>query len=254
MKNFLLSTSLILFATAPISAQSDTPAAAHPGCSYQGVDYGEGSRVQIGSHYYRCTNGSWQNDDAPSCVSLLGLDLAQDPVQMLATDQLADGALEATPALAAGPTFSFVTFANLFPSCRMAKKNKAVEFKSSDSNYRIWEPTVSSTPGGGLLVSFKVDHIRRFAHDDHAAVEIEFDSAGNILSASSSMQLAGQQAIDSRKVAAAGALVGTPVTAWVATEVTNAFLKVAQHEHGGRANFPAVVKHAINHAAASVSR
>lgn len=127
------------------------------------------------------------------------------------------------------------------------KGNAATEYKSSDSNYRTYKPTVSTTKNGGLLVSFKVDHIRGGAHDDHAQIEMEFDAKGQLISSSATMSIAGRQSLDSKKIVAAAAPAGVSApAAWVASEVANALLSVVQKDHGGRKNFPSVVNHNIN--------
>jgi hypothetical protein len=48
------------------------------------------------------------------------------------------------------------------------KDGQASSYSISGSNYRMWQPDTSSTSEGGLYVSFKMDHIRGAARDDHA--------------------------------------------------------------------------------------
>lgn len=43
------------------------------------------------------------------------------------------------------------------------KKGTAAKYKSADSNYRTYKPTVSLTPESGFFISTKIDHIRGFA-------------------------------------------------------------------------------------------
>ena len=59
------------------------------------------------------------------------------------------------------------------------KGGEALEYSTNGSEYRIYRPDVSSN-GAGFLISFKVDHIRDRAGDDHAIISARLDGAGGL--------------------------------------------------------------------------
>ena len=133
------------------------------------------------------------------------------------------------------------------------KKDKtAAEYKSAGSNYRTYKPTVSPTPDGGVLVSTKIDHIQGWAKDDHCQLEMTFDKNGEIVSSSAKITMGKKKVFDTQIVTASAALVGASAgtTAVIAlgAAVTNKLQdQIAKwNDGGGRANFPAVVKHNFN--------
>jgi hypothetical protein len=64
------------------------------------------------------------------------------------------------------------------------EKGKAAEYKFSESEYRSYKPEISRAPDGGIFLSMRVDHIRgMFSSDDHASLEMSFNSEGTLLSA-----------------------------------------------------------------------
>lgn len=144
------------------------------------------------------------------------------------------------------------------------KNGLAHELKSQDSNYRVWKPDFTVTPGGGAYVSLKMDHIRGSAQDDHAQVELTFNSDGRLTKLDFKISLADDQSYvqtitDIAKVskdiaktsnnpkAIAGAEVGAALASATANIYGNAVGKWANH--GGRANFPSVIKHQANNVA-----
>lgn len=136
------------------------------------------------------------------------------------------------------------------------KSKTAAKYKSADSNYRTYKPTVSPTSDGGLFISTKIDHIRGGDGDDHAQLEITFDRAGKVVSSKATLALDGAKSLDTETVTAAfalaGASAGTTAAVAVGAEVFKALGKFVKTEHGGRANFPAVVQHNFNHIVAHV--
>lgn len=137
------------------------------------------------------------------------------------------------------------------------KKNTAVEYKSADSNYRTYKPQVSTTPAGGLLVSTKLDHIRGWGGDDHCLLQLTFDGNGKVVSSQATIEM-GDKSFDTKIIMAAASLTGdapTIATSAVASEIYNRLKDQISkwNEHGGRANFPAVIQHNFNNIATSVS-
>ena len=121
------------------------------------------------------------------------------------------------------------------------KGGTAAEFKSADSSYRTNQPTVTATPDGGLLVSTKLDHIRGGGGDDHCLLEMTFDSAGKIVSSQAKMEM-GDKKFDTGIVTSAAG--GVPINKIGEGVLTKLADQVARWgESGGRANFPAVVRH-----------
>lgn len=74
---------------------------------------------------------------------------------------------------------------NAFPH----KNGEAHEFTNQDHQYRIYLPTITDGPSGGMVVSTKLDHIRRGHQDDYGVLELEFDSKCELINATSSITL-----------------------------------------------------------------
>jgi len=128
------------------------------------------------------------------------------------------------------------------------KGGTAAEYKSADSNYRTYRPTVSPQEGG-IYVSTKIDHIRGFGSDDHAFVELYYDEQGTLTDARTQMTIGGAK-WDTKWIAAGVAVYnpGMGAAAFAANEIFQDLRTFVSrlNEHGGRANFPAVVRHNIN--------
>lgn len=139
------------------------------------------------------------------------------------------------------------------------KKNTAAEYKSADSNYRTYKPTVSPTPDGGVFVSTKIDHIRGWGGDDHCQLNMTFDKDGKIVSSSAEIKM-GDKSFNTQIVTASAALAGasggtTAVIALGAEVAKKLQDQISKwNEGGGRANFPAVVTHNFNLIASSVRK
>ena len=62
------------------------------------------------------------------------------------------------------------------------EKNKAAQYKFSETDYRTYKPEVTTAPDGGVFISVRVDHVRgRFSSDDHASLEMSFAPDGTLL-------------------------------------------------------------------------
>jgi hypothetical protein len=132
---------------------------------------------------------------------------------------------------------------------------QAARYKSSDSDYRTWRPTVSELPEGGLLITTKIDHIRGGGgQDDHCQLNLEFDTVASITGAQTTITIQGAPQFDTGLVRAVGELDGakTGKLAEITAKVFNSLVKFfeSRAEHGGRLNFPAVIKHNLNSIAA----
>lgn len=135
---------------------------------------------------------------------------------------------------------------------------QAARYENSDSNYRTWRPEATGTPDGGLFVSTKIDHIRGGLQDDHNQLEMEFDSEGQLLTVRSVIDFAGTPQFDTGLIRAAGELDSekTGKIAELSAKLANSLIKFFEDlgESGGRANFPAVVRHNLNVIAACVEK
>ena len=139
------------------------------------------------------------------------------------------------------------------------KNGTAAEYKQSNSNYRTYKPSVSTTPQGGLFIATTIDHIRGFAKDDHAHLDMEFDASGAIISGQAKFDIAGNPNFDTGLVKSAagvvGGVAGGPATGLASAAIAEVAAKIANSlsgaisrmgEHGGRANFPAIVRMNMN--------
>lgn len=138
------------------------------------------------------------------------------------------------------------------------KNGEAHRYKSQDSNYRLWKPEISEIAGRST-VSFKMDHIRGSAKDDHAQVKMNFNEKGYLVTYSIKIVTAEDKSYGGAVVDVANDvknIVSTTSKDPRAIAVANAsasLLKTAGDiyakavgewsDHGGRANFPDTVAH-----------
>ncbi len=161
-----------------------------------------------------------------------------------------------TARTAATPTLDQVALGESFGGWN-DKDGAAARFTSDGSWYRVYRPTVSTSPDGGPFISFKADHDRNNLPDDHCHVEMTFDRDGVLVSSRAILDLDNQQ-IDSSLIVAATATTTknarASAIAFVAAEVFNRIKAAVDSitDHGGRRNFPAVVRHSMNRVAAAV--
>ena len=71
------------------------------------------------------------------------------------------------------------------------KNGHAMEYNIQGHRYRVWEPMRQDLPDGGIVVSLKIDHIRRTAKDDHAFVRLTVND-GRISKSEVSLALASE--------------------------------------------------------------
>ena len=134
-----------------------------------------------------------------------------------------------------------------------AKSKRAADYEISGSKYRTWKPAVSPQLDGGLFISVRIDHRRGLlASDDHASLEINVDSKGNIISARSTIALQGKK-VSSDLIRSTGKLgssvAGLEKAAKIGTDlVADLTAKILREniKEPGRVSFPAVVKHNYN--------
>ena len=129
------------------------------------------------------------------------------------------------------------------------KNNTAAEYKSADSNYRTYKPTVSKTANGGLYVSTKINHIRGGGADDYCILVLSFDSKRRITNAESSV-IMGNHKFDMGIILDLTDNERVKAAAEVYYKLSDQIAKWG--EKGGRKNFPAVIRHNINTIAAAV--
>ena len=136
------------------------------------------------------------------------------------------------------------------------KHQKMIEYEMADNRYRSYRPDISPTPGGGLFISVRIDHVRGiFASNDHASLEMTVDAQGQVVSTKSSISIQGQR-VTSDLIA--GSLRGagrastiSPAESVVALGtdlVANLTEKLSRETkvEPGRVSFPAVVIHNFN--------
>lgn len=134
------------------------------------------------------------------------------------------------------------------------KRSKmAAEYPLSGSTYRTYKPEISPTPDGGIFVSVRIDHVRGWmSSDDHAVLEITFNSKGGIVSAQSSIAIQGRSIksdiiVDGNEASKAvfspeGAVrVGTDLVANLSAKLLRENIVEA-----GRVSLPAVMRHNYN--------
>jgi hypothetical protein len=136
------------------------------------------------------------------------------------------------------------------------KGGKAARYDHAGSPYRTYKPWVTNAADGAVTVSTKIDHIRDspvidLVQDDHCLLTVTFDSDGEIVSVSATMKFAEVPQFDPilvEKAVIAAGQVKYAAAAKVAAEVLNSLAKFITNrtDHGGRLNFPTVVKNNID--------
>lgn len=131
-----------------------------------------------------------------------------------------------------------------------AKRGEAAEYTITGTKYRTWKPHVTPTADGGLFLSLRIDHVRGLlASDDHASLELSFDTDGAILTARSTIALQGRKITSDviKGVSGAGTAattadrmvkMGTDLVA----DLTAKLLREKVNEPG-RVGFPAALQH-----------
>ena len=140
------------------------------------------------------------------------------------------------------------------------KNGEAAKFRSAGSKYRLYKPDATRGADRGLFVSTKLDHVRGMGGDDHAQLQLWFDSTG-VLKKSRAKISMGDHSFDTGIITqAANASVvagGDPRVAAIANLSASVLNKLNRqvsrwNEHGGRANFPSVIEHSMNRIANNV--
>ena len=183
--------------------------------------------------------------------------------------------------------FNETTFKSLYPEPGTntgAKGGKAIEYKSQDSEYRVYIPgkddkksTVKAEAGDKLCVTLSQDHNIRGSTDDHSETYLLFDGSGKLVELSHDFKITEGSAfqipswvpktldIGVELLGAAGALETAGISEAVAQEVVadiNSFCETFNKimgrlnkigEDGGRLNFPAEICHNMNKASVSVT-
>jgi len=181
--------------------------------------------------------------------------------------------------------FDADTFKSLYPGAKTdAKGNAAIEYKSQDSEYRVYIPgkddkksTLKDEGGGKLRVTLSQDHNIKGSTDDHSSTYLLFDGSGGLIELSHDFQITDGSAfqipswipktldIAVELLGAAGALETAGISEVVAQEVVadinsfcDTFNKIMGRlnkigEDGGRLNFPAEICHNMNKASVSVT-
>lgn len=143
--------------------------------------------------------------------------------------------------------------------------SQMIEIQASGSEYRVWAPLtsrpfLSANRNCGIFFSQTLDHKRGWAKDDHATITLTLIAVNGGIEASGTVRfmIAGHSDFDTGIVTKAldGAAIasGNPTMAaiaaigHVAAEVANRLMRQIQRwgEHGGRAQFPAIVAHSMN--------
>jgi hypothetical protein len=206
--------------------------------------------------YNEYSNGDMKND------STLWVENATLPskVKSVLRQQLVQGA-PCVQGFVAG------TYLSLWGKSRWDSKSgtQMIEVKASGSDYRLWAPLtsrpfLSSNRNCGMFFSQTLDHKRGWAKDDHAIITLTLIAVNGGIEASGTVRfmIAGHSDFDTGIVTKAldGAAIasGNPTIAaiaaigHVAAEVANRLMRQIQNwgEHGGRAQFPAIVAHSMN--------
>ncbi len=134
------------------------------------------------------------------------------------------------------------------------KKDKLyVDYPLSGANYRTYKPEISPTPDGGIFVSLRIDYLRGWlASDDHAVLEITYNSKGLVLSAQSNIALQGVSVSSDLILGSndAGKQLGpTDRAVQVGSDlISNLSAKLLRENivEAGRVSFPAVIRHNYN--------
>lgn len=134
------------------------------------------------------------------------------------------------------------------------KNGTAAEYKASGSNYRTYQPMVSTDQAGVMSLATKIDHIRGGAQDDHCHLELHVLPSGELAHWRTVVHIQGSPQFDSDKVGAAAGFAGPKygAIALAAADILNSVSKFVTSigEHGGRAAFPSVIQMNLNHIAA----
>jgi hypothetical protein len=133
------------------------------------------------------------------------------------------------------------------------RSHTAAEYALSGNTYRTFKPEATPTPTGGLFVSVRIDHVRGWlSSDDHATLEVTFDSKGRIESAQSNIAIQGRS-ISSDVIVGTGEAVRHVAdmdhAVQVGTDlVANLTAKLLREKivEAGRVSFPAAVRHNYN--------
>jgi hypothetical protein len=165
-------------------------------------------------------------------------------------------------------------FFSLFPNAESDKGGDAIKYTVEDSDYRVYYPT--GKDGDNLTLILKLDHIRGGATDDHAELDITFNTDASINSISGTWK-AGNDGYTIPKVVittvdataeflgAVGALETVGISEAVANSIVAAFdgfcklfntlspMIVKLSDDGGRFYFIAVVCHAVNRLSTSIT-
>ena len=121
------------------------------------------------------------------------------------------------------------------------KDGQASSYSAGGSEYRLWWPDTSYTSDGGLYVSFKMDHIRRFQVDDHAILGLTFNSSARLIDTSVNLQIAGEASWDFQ--------TGDPdvdLALKLANEIYAFIGSLGGSQSGGRLYFSEDIKQNIN--------
>lgn len=167
-------------------------------------------------------------------------------------------------------SFDKSLFKSLFPNATVSSDK--VEYTVEDSKYRVYDPSWS-----GEVLEIQIDHIRGGATDDHAYLELTFDSTDAHLTSIAGTWKAGNdgytipkvviEAVDATAeiLGAVGAIETLGISEEVANGVVAAFdgfcklfntlspILVGLSDDGGRFYTMAVVCHTVNRACSSVS-
>jgi hypothetical protein len=134
------------------------------------------------------------------------------------------------------------------------------------SNFQTWTPDQTALADGGLLVSFKIDHLRGAAPDDHMAVMLQFDKSQALVLGRASALISGvtsaamaNSGVFTVSKAPANAEPGltTTTSADISTLISTALMgKLQQYYHlsnTGRQSIPTVVKNNIDAMVGAIS-
>jgi hypothetical protein len=140
-----------------------------------------------------------------------------------------------------------------------AKRGQAFEFSSGDHQYRTYRPALSSV-GGVWFVSWKMDHIRGGAGDDHVAASFSMDGTGKISRVSTTVSIDGKNpfsvAVDvaNEIPEAANANIKVVIAKAAVMIAEEVYAKVLEmNETGGRLLLPQQVQHEVNSFAGSLA-
>ncbi len=127
------------------------------------------------------------------------------------------------------------------------EKNGAAHLeKAQGSQYRLYYPDLSVERGDGVVVSFKMNHVRSGLQDDRAAVTVIFDSAGEVADIEVSVRFGKE----GERWSKAAEDFGKPIKEFTdpVAELMDAAEKAiaAMTDHGGREYFSTYIRHTTN--------